>query len=234
VLVRAWNATIDLLFPARCYGCGAFRTFLCGSCAAGMAPATGPGRCPHCSAAWDGGGNCPRCFHLQGLDGVRAAFEMEGTPRRLVHALKYEYVRALAPLMAAHIAPLAAELHLDAAFPVPLHPSRQRERGFNQAEVLRRAAGLALATGELRRSRRTDRQVGMHLGERRSNVSGAFAYTGPRLDGLTVAIVDDVVTTGATVNECALVLREHGAARVYAIAFTRASYRPETTEPIED
>jgi ComF family protein len=234
VLSRACNATVDLLYPPRCYGCGAFHTALCQPCAAAMPPATGTGRCPHCSAAWDSTGNCPRCFHLQALDGVRAAFEMEGTARRLVHALKYQYVRSLAPLMAAYLAPLAADLQLDAAFPVPLHPSRQRERGFNQAELLLRPTGLPVAPGTLHRSRRTDRQVGMHLGERRSNVSGAFVYAGPRLDGLTVAIVDDVVTTGATANECALILREQGAARVVAVAFARASYRPETTERIED
>jgi ComF family protein len=151
-----------------------------------------------------------------------------------VHALKYQYVRSLAPLMAAHLAPLAADLQVDVAFPVPLHRSRQRERGFNQADLLLRAAGLPFARGTLRRSRPTHRQVGMHLGERRSNVSGAFAYAGPRLDGLAVAIVDDVVTTGATVSECALVLREQGAARVVAVAFARASYRPETTEPIDN
>lgn len=165
---------------------------------------------------------------------MRAAFEMDGTARRLVHALKYQYVRSLAPLMAAHLTSLAIDLQVGAAFAVPLHPSRQRERGFNQAELLLRESGLPQAPGKLRRSRRTDRQVGMHLGERRSNVSGAFAYDGPRVDGLSVAIVDDVVTTGATVNECALVLREQGATSVYAVAFARASYRPETVERIDD
>ncbi len=200
-----------------------------------MVPASGPGRCRFCRAQWDDAStNCPRCFHMQSLDGVRASCEMSGPARELVHELKYRYVRAAAPEMARHLGALRAETAFDVALAVPLHASRKRHRGFNQADEILRALDWPTAPGRLHRIRKTERQVGMDLGERRSNVSGAFAYRGEPLDGLNVAIVDDVVTTGATANACAQVLRDHGARRVYAFAFARKSYDPVATSPIND
>jgi len=160
---------------------------------------------------------------------------MTGPARRVVHALKYRGVRSLAPAIAAVLTPAVSGLQFDAVFAVPLHRSRLRDRGFNQAELIRAAAGWPPAGGELRRLRDTARQVGLHLGQRRSNVSGAFAYAGPDLSAQTVALLDDVVTTGATANECARVLREHGARTIVVIAFARASFNPDVPgEPIED
>jgi ComF family protein len=159
---------------------------------------------------------------------------MEGTARSLVHALKYRHFRAVVPTMAALLAPTSEGLAIDAYFAVPLHRSRLKQRGFNQAELLLRATGWSPAPAGLVRIRRTDQQVGQRLGDRRANVAGAFKYQGIRLDGLTVALLDDVVTTGATVVECARVLKDAGAARVWALAFARASYHPDTPDPIDD
>ena len=171
---------------------------------------------------------------MHGLEGVRALYEMSGAARSLVHALKYHHYRAVAPAMAAMMAGLGEQLVIDRYFAVPLHRSRIKERGFNQSELLLRETGWRPIGEGLVRNRKTDRQVGQHLGERRSNVAGAFTYAGPRLEGETVALVDDVVTTGATVSECAAVLKDAGARAVWAFAFARASYHPETAEPIED
>ncbi|MEO8539470.1 MAG: ComF family protein [bacterium] len=168
------------------------------------------------------------------LEGVRAAFEMDGTARRLVHELKYRYYRAAAPVMAQRMGKLADGLAIDSYFAVPLHRSREKERGFNQSRLLLEAAAWAPQGPGLKRTRRTERQVGQALGDRRANVTDAFAYSGPRLDGLTVALIDDVVTTGATAAECGRVLKDAGARTVWVLAFARASYRPETSEPIED
>ena len=168
------------------------------------------------------------------LEGIRAAFEMAGAARQLVHALKYRYYRAAAPRMAEMMSGLNAELAVDRYFAVPLHRSRLKERGFNQSALLLEKTGWRPAAGGLVRVRRTDRQVGQAFGERRSNVADAFAYSGPRLDGLTVALVDDVVTTGATVTECANVLKDAGARAVWAFAFARASYRWDSTDVIDD
>lgn len=200
-----------------------------------MTHATGAGRCPHCAARWAGPDNCMRCFRWDALDAAVAACEMEGAARQVVHGLKYRWVAALAPLMAERMAPLREARPFDVAMAVPLHPSRRRQRGFNQADVLLDRLGWDRGPGALARTRKTRSQVGMRQGERRSNMAGAFEYRGPPLAGLTVALVDDVITTGATVNECARVLRAHGAWSVIAVAFARASYdpaRPHT--PIAD
>lgn len=226
MLRQALRRTVDLLYPPRCAGCGAFDTVLCPVCAAAMEPALGPGRCRFCAARWEGDGNCPRCFHMHRLQGVRAAFEMSGVARRLVHELKYRYYRAATPEMSSRMAPLPSGLAIDRYFAVPLHHSRVRERGFNQSDLLLRAAGWPPAPG-LARARKTERQVGQRLADRLKNVSGAFVYSGPRLDGLVVALVDDVVTTGATMAECAAVLADSGARAVWGLAFARASYRPD-------
>ncbi len=170
---------------------------------------------------------------MHDLEGVRAAFEMAGAARNLVHSLKYRYYRAAAPVMGACLPGALEGIDIDRFFAVPLHPSRLKERGFNQSHLLLEAAGWQAGTG-LTRVRKTGRQVGHALGERRKNVADAFAYSGPRLDGLAVALVDDVVTTGATAAECARVLKDAGARHVWALAFARASYRPDLDVGIED
>ncbi len=236
------SGPLNLLYPERCVNCGAFGRALCAVCEAAISPEPGP-RCPMCWSRWDSAAlnghtrplNCPRCLPLDAIDLVRAAADMTGPARRVVHALKYRGVRSLAPAIAAVLTRAVSGLQFDAVFAVPLHRSRLRDRGFNQAELIRAAAGWPPAGGELRRLRDTARQVGLHLGQRRSNVSGAFAYAGPDLSAQTVALLDDVVTTGATANECARVLREHGARTIVVIAFARASFNPDVPgEPIED
>ena len=224
----------DLLYPMRCVGCSRFDAMLCEPCAATMEPATGAGRCRHCSARWEGEDFCPRCFHLQEVAGVRAAFEMSGPARQLVHNLKYRRYTSLAPLMAGYIRDPASQMPVEAWFAVPLHPSRERNRGFNQAEWLRRDSGLTPAGGQLLRVRKTTTQVGQHLTERRQNVSGAFEYRGPSLEGAKIGLIDDVITSGATVNACARDLKEAGAREVWAFAFARASYEPNTDAEIPD
>ena len=119
--------------------------------------------------------------------------------------------------------------------PVPLHSSRRRERGFNQAELLarglvrslrkeRRIRGLRLVAGSLRRIRATVPQVGLSLSARRENVSGVFSVARPEeMRNRTVVVVDDVMTTGATLSACAAALKRAGAARVLALSLARAT-----------
>jgi ComF family protein len=224
------SGLVDFFYPERCVNCGRFGTVLCTPCELSISSAsTGP-RCPLCSARWDNAGaaglNCPRCLHMDAIDHVYAAADMEGAARRVVHALKYRGVVRLAAVMAKAIAPLAELQQADMLLAVPLHRQRQRQRGFNQSARILAELGRTPSASKLLRVKNTSHQVGMHLGERRSNISGAFAYEGPRLDGCRVAILDDVVTTGATANECARVLREHGARHVSVLAYARANYDP--------
>ncbi|HKS90942.1 MAG TPA: ComF family protein [Tepidiformaceae bacterium] len=228
------TGAVDLLYPPRCGGCGRFGTFFCGPCRDACTPAMGHGRCKRCSAEWDGADNCSRCFDVQSFESIAAAFEMTGPARRAVHRLKYGRVRAAAPEMAQDLGRVTSGLVFDFAVPVPLHTSRQRERGFNQASELLAPLGRPPLPGRLRRIRKTGQQVGLTMRERRQNIGDAFAYDGPPLDGASVLLVDDVVTTGATVDACARVLKDYGARSVYVAAYARASYKPGSDAPIED
>jgi ComF family protein len=119
--------------------------------------------------------------------------------------------------------------------PVPLHPSRRRQRGFNQAELLARGLvrrlrkeerfhGLQLAADSLRRARATHPQVGLSVSARRENVSGVFSVRRPeQVRDRTVVVIDDVMTTGATLSACATALKRAGAARVLALSLARAT-----------
>lgn len=129
----------------------------------------------------------------------------------------------------------AGEHGLPALVPVPLHPSRERERGFNQAELLAQGLRQTLAkecadlcprieTRCLRRTRATVPQTGLSLSARRENVRGVFAVAFPeRVRGRPVVLVDDVMTTGATLSACAVTLKRAGAARVLALTLARAT-----------
>ena len=218
---------LDLLYPPRCVSCGAFGPCLCDACAERLAPARGPDRCDRCGARRDPPAACGACAGWDALDGASAAFEMDGPARRIVHGLKYHGVRALAEPMAEAIWPLVRELGIGTAiYAIPLHWRRRRSRGFNQSEVILGRLGTRPAPGRLERARATASQVGLDARARRRNVAGAFRYRGPTLDGAPVAVLDDVVTTGATALECARVLRAHGAGRVHAIAYARAIHVP--------
>jgi ComF family protein len=117
--------------------------------------------------------------------------------------------------------------------PVPLHPSRRRQRGFNQAELLARGLvrrlrkegrGLQLVAGSLSRVRATLPQVGLSVSARRENVSGVFSVSRPeQVRNRTVVVIDDVMTTGATLSACAAALKRAGASRVLALSLARAT-----------
>ncbi|MCA9823878.1 MAG: ComF family protein [Dehalococcoidia bacterium] len=229
VFRRGISLTLDALYPSRCVGCHRHGTPLCDTCIASAVPASGEGRCANCAAEWlEPDGYCPRCLGWTHLNGARAAFEHAGVARRSVHALKYGRQTIIAPVMAAAMRDRLDLTGFDAGLAIPLHPSRRKRRGFNQGDRLLPHLSLAPLPGQLLRRRKTRSQVGMSLEQRRRNVAGAFAYDGAELDGLRVALIDDVITTGATADECAAVLKDYGAAEVIAVAFTRMSYRPGT------
>jgi ComF family protein len=161
----------------------------------------------------------------------------DGALRRLVHLLKYEQSRPAANVLGAKLAQSLkrSESAADRAvlvIPVPLHPSKRRQRGFNQSELIARSAvqnldgsRFELHTGNLRRTRATTSQTGLTSHQRRENVRGAFIVTAPaRVKDRDVVIVDDVYTTGTTLNECARVLRAAGARQI-AVATVARVYR---------
>jgi len=157
----------------------------------------------------------------------------DGGLRELIHLLKYGRVRpaagVLGRMLAEVIQNFGSEFTSAVVVPVPLHKSKLRQRGFNQAEEIAGAAlknlnrsGLTLAAGVLERKRATESQTGLTDHQRQENVRGAFLVTSPEpIKDRDVLLVDDVFTTGATASECARVLRRHGTDRVFVATVAR-------------
>jgi ComF family protein len=228
-------AALDLVFPAVCPVCdevlGAGRRDpLCGACWAAI-PRLGPPGCARCGrpdSSMPGETDTP-CVVCDAAppawDWALAGADYEGVVREALHALKFEGRRALArPLAALVLERVGRRLDVDGLVPVPLAPARERERGFNQAslvaERLAKALRCPVRPGWLRRVRPTAPQSELGAAERRSNVRGAFAAA-PAVAGQRVIVVDDVLTTGATVAECARALRAAGAAWVGVLTVAR-------------
>jgi ComF family protein len=191
------------------------------------------------SYAFTGAADEPRCGLCRRIEPpfARAAAygSYESGLRELVHLLKYDGVRpaanVLGRMLAEAIATLEPEFMADslAVIPVPLHRTKLHQRGFNQAELIARAAvkvrrgdRLRLCVGVLERKRETASQIGLTSHQRRENLRGAFGVAQPEeVRGREVLVVDDVYTTGTTVSECARVLRRAGATKVWVATVAR-------------
>lgn len=155
---------------------------------------------------------------------MSAHFEA-GPVRELIHQLKYDRTVELVPILGKILMRSLSgrELTSYILVPVPLHTARMNERGFNQAELLAvevgRAIGLPVVLG-LRRVRNTISQTGLERHQRLANVAGAFAVA-ENVEGKNIILIDDVITTGATMNECAVVLKRAGANRIWGVAVAR-------------
>ena len=210
---------------------------VCQACWAGVRPVVHP-LCAACGdplASWRvlsaAEGRCPRCRRRPpAFDAARAAGEYDGDLRAILHAFKYDGRRSLARPLAALMRDRAGDLlrDVDLVIPVPLHRWRRLRRGFNQADELAHRLGLPVRR-VLRRSRATRPQAGLQPAGRRRNVRGAFelAWFARPSDvcDRCVVLVDDVRTTGATLDACALVLKAAGAREVRALTAARAAPR---------
>ena len=235
-----WNAFFEaasgLVYPRHCAGCGSGinRGVLCRRCARARSRLTGP-RCAVCSQPYGGtvdpGFRCMNCGDLDlSFAFATSAFRSRGVVRDLIHRFKYGRQFHLRHLLARMLCegfrdPRIARLSVDALVPVPLHPARQREREFNQSEVLAQLASARLRRPVmdcLVRRRYTVTQTHFHREERLENLRDAFALrSGFDVDGLALALVDDVLTTGSTADACARVLMAAGASVVVVITVAR-------------
>ncbi len=218
----------SLLFGGTCFLCrGAAREVLCRECNADL-PRLHPPRCPRCALESPQGAVCGRCLaQPPHYDATVAALAYEFPADTLVHALKFRGELALAPLLGNLLAPMIAPgERIDCVVPVPLSARRLRERGYNQAvELARPLAAAARAPLELslcERSRDAPPQIDLPWSERERNVRGAFRCT-RSLIGASVAVVDDVMTTGATLDEVAATLKGAGASQVVNWVIVRTS-----------
>jgi ComF family protein len=237
---KAGSALLDFFLPRLCV--------FCGEVTEGEAPAA---VCPACEGKieWVASPLCPCCGRLfpnrDGADHLfgscqtdpppfaraRAAtlYDEEGPAGQAIKRFKYSRRLDMLPVMQHWLRrPLCLELvqQIDLVAPVPLHSSRLKQRGFNQALLLAQAfPEIPLERELLARKRHTPPQAGLNPRERRDNVKGAFAVPRPDLvKGKRILLIDDVFTTGATVKECAQVLRRAGALEVDIITVARVRY----------
>jgi ComF family protein len=243
---------LDLIFPPRCAICrdslwkSEKRTnpeeyAFCPSCLDDFREVASP-LCTLCGlplASWiEEDHYCETCLRRRPhYEWARAAYFYEGRVREAIHQFKFagksHLAGPLGKLLTSAIKNWLPNSHGYLIMPVPLHPRRLRERGFNQSLLLARQAasrlGAELDTLSLRRVRYTKPQTGLKEEERRRNVRKAFRCTeASLLKGENVILIDDVTTTGNTLNDCARALKRAGAERVYGIALARTSQRTLT------
>jgi ComF family protein len=237
-LQQVGQGLLNLVFPPQCAVCRTPGALLCGRCVQQFPRVIAP-ICERCGCPTDHPGLCYACRRSPlSIDGVRSVVVHADGARQAIHRFKYEGASALAAPLADLMADYWSRdpLPADVWVAVPLHIARERERGYNQSYLLGREfgrrVGLPPLRGTLKRARRTRPQVGLTAGERRVNVEGAFTYCPPRqgdgVRGLRVLLVDDVCTTGATLEACSVALMAAGAVSVWGFTLARAAYLSET------
>ena len=242
LITSAANCLVAALLAPGCAVCSAVldqptRGCVCERCWRSVLPITPP-ICDRC------GGPLPRsdhqCANCSGDSAVtraRAIGEYEGALRDIIHALKYSGRISLARPLAEQIRQRGRELldQADCVVPVPLHWRREYQRGFNQAREIARHLGPPVVDA-LRRCRATRAQVELAADRRRANVAGAFRlrrawFRAPSIRGKKLLLIDDVSTTGATLESCAEVLKDSGASEVFALTVARVVTKRRTASP---
>ena len=235
---RTGCAALDLLYPRMCAGCGLPADYaghlLCGQCLLGL-PLIHPPYCRCCGDPVEGqidhAYECSYCRRRSPFyRAARSSVRYRGSARKLIRRFKYEGMTALAadcaPLIVATALTHFSSVPFDAVLGVPLHRRRERMRGFNQSNILADCAGRMLGLPAPRvvldRRRDTPTQTGLSMAQRRGNVRNAFVVKRPAwIEGRRILLVDDVMTTGATVNACSGALIEAGAASVHVVTVAR-------------
>ena len=219
---------INFFFPCCCVGCGKGGSFLCSDCRRKLPKLLAP-LCPKCNSPQASGILCPSCRQLQTeIDGIRSPYRFDEVIRKAIHQLKYHNLKAisfcLAELLADYLQP--NPLPGEAIVPVPLYPRRLRERGYNQSSLLARELGkltnLPVIEDCLIRVKEAQPQVkASNVEERRKNVSHAFICQNEKVSGKQIILIDDVCTSGATLESCASALKSKGASSVWGLTLAR-------------
>ena len=220
-VVDLYRWLIDLCLPPCCVVCGKVERWLCEKCASQI-PLLGANICPRCGRPWFAKGVCHHCLATPlNIAPIRSVYLYDGPVRDAIHAYKFRGAKSLCVLLAQQMAQawISYMIQSDILIPVPLHPKREQQRGYNQAALLARELGCVLnvpvAEDELVRTRNTMSQTHLSREERLKNVAGAFAcLIKDRFAGKRVTLIDDV---------CALALVVNGADKVGAFTLARAA-----------
>lgn len=227
------TALLNLLFPKFCVGCQSEGVFLCETCKNGLYARMLTPACPVCSFRNGTGVVCKPCRKKTALSRLVAAFPyQEKTVRELLHIYKYNRAREAGPICADFLIAHARQWRMRFSrtaiiIPIPLHSARMRERGFNQSEEIgkRFASSLELLyRGDiLQRMKYTQSQVRCaDFRERRKNITGVFtAHKTAEIQNKTIVLIDDIATSGSTMDEAARVLKEAGAKSVWGAVVAR-------------
>lgn len=220
---------LDIFFPPRCVGCRKVGTWLCQKCRSEIEFVKEP-VCDLCGQP-KSDVNSRLCFRCQNaplqIEGIRSVAYFEGVLRQAIHIFKYEHLPALAAPLGELMSAGWQEIHPpgEVIVPVPLHPKRLRERGYNQAALLARHLGercaLPVLEEALVRVRDTLPQTNLNAQQRKENVREAFHCCEPALAGKSVLLIDDVCTTGATLEACSLALRQANVRSAWALSLAR-------------
>ena len=220
---------LDLLLPPQCGGCRKVGAWLCDGCRTRIRRLEEP-MCRRCGVELPSvRDECGCRSRLRSLTRLRSAVAYEGPAEAAIHRFKYEGWRRLAGPLAELVAQRLVVEGLGArcVVPVPLHRERLRQRGFNQAcllaDELRRRLAIFEPVGELVRTRPTPPQVGNDRLRRFENVRDAFEWHGPALCGEAMLLIDDVATTGATLDACAKALHDAGSGPVTGVSVARVT-----------
>jgi ComF family protein len=224
LLLRAYRSALDAVFPARCPGCGKLGSVWCSGCHARLirCPISG---CPQCGYRHRG-----RCRMTYGYPLSIRSYAVYRPPLiKAILELKYRPNRALGRVMADWLQTIFNNMgwQADLIVPVPLAVARQRQRGYNQVELisspLAEALDLPHYRSALKRIRDTGSQVGRDFQARRTNVEGAFGADPHYFAQKKILLIDDLVTTGATMRACSQALIEAGASQIFALTVGRAA-----------
>lgn len=233
------QAVADIFFPPSCLSCRVSITnsdiFFCETCLSRVQPLKGP-YCPGCGKLFDSGSGenhyCSECLKNNWHFSRASAFFLYQEPiSGLIHSLKYQgFTGSLSTLNQIALTHFRLPLidEAEVIVPVPLHAKRLRQRGFNQSVLIARSLFYRNKTRinpqVLQKQRWTEPQTFFNGMDRRKNLHNAFTVTSPALiRGKKVLLVDDVFTTGTTVNECARVLKKNGAAEVWVFTLARVA-----------
>lgn len=226
---RYFWQTVDWIFPPVCAGCGIQGEVLCTACQSSIEKIEDR-ICDRCGYPGTfNAGECPGCNkHDPKYTKIRSCGNYKGPLKEAIHSLKYQNNLALGFILSEMLEEKLRNENwiIDIIVPVPLSRGRQRERGYNQAALLAhplaKRMGLQYDSGSLTRKKYTESQVHLTAEERSCNMADAFSIKSNFFKGKNILIIDDVITTGSTINECARTIQEGGAKEVYGLSIARA------------